>query len=861
MPCFGNGLRAGEFQAAEFTCIGKNGREVSLQATYNPILDIEGRPVKIVKFAMDVSEQKRRFAEIERQKSLFLSNMSHEIRTPMNGIFGMLSLIKDCRLEKDAQAYVDTCIRSADSLLTVLNDVLLYSKAEAGALQLERAPFNLNRVVEDVVHLVSTDRAPDKDIDVTYYMKTDVPVFLLGDAGRLRQVLSNLLGNAVKFTKYGEVSLDVAVASLHPLMIKFDVSDTGIGISEGDQGRLFSPFTQADATITREFGGTGLGLAICKHLAKLFEGTITVQSRLGRGSTFTFVARFDLDSAQAHSSFCDVFDLGEDVSVLRGVKTLIVDDNATNCMALESTLAQFGCKVLSVCSGADAVDALRVASLKGEPFGMCLLDYHMPHMSGIDTARAIASKGFTPTIIALASEFDHALGKEPNILAFCTKPVRRGQLVHLMCKFLRATTESPTTSLSALAGGIMQQVADEENPFRAFTDPAIPKLRVLIAEDNTTNREVLSSLLRREWCDVIEAVNGADAIDKLTDDVRVVLMDVHMPVMDGISATQLILKKRPDVDVIYMTADATEETKAKCSASGAVRLLLKPVKKTLLISTLSNVLLERRTMLLRQNPVAARSFTGIKRLCCLVVDDSQTNRFLAGHLVKKVLGDVDVVFAESGEAALEKTATCSPDLILMDVRMPVGISGIEATRRIRGMLNFVPIVAVTGAGDEAAACKKVGMNDVLIKPLRLEQLAAAILPLLKQHVVAPQASLLVDDSFLEDVDVASRKLLLDDWRTTCGEQISQLLAFCSKKAWKDLRDVAHSLKGSAAQLGAVKVSESAAKIETLGRSGEEQLVATLTRDVEELARLIDLTLVHLKLCGNCRAAKGDKINE
>jgi CheY-like chemotaxis protein len=205
---------------------------------------------------------------------------------------------------------------------------------------------------------------------------------------------------------------------------------------------------------------------------------------------------------------------------------------------------------------------------------------------------------------------------------------------------------------------------------------------------------------------------------------------------------------------------------------------------------------ERRTMLMRQNPVAARPFTGIKRLCCLVVDDSQTNRFLAGHLVKKVLGDVDVVFAESGEAALEKVEMCSPDLILMDVRMPVGRSGIEATRRIRETLKFVPIVAVTGAGDEATvriACKEAGMNDVLVKPLRQEQLVAAIFPLLRQSSVVPrEESLLFDDSFLDDVDVASRKLLLEDWRTTCGEQITQLFALCAKQAWNDLQDVAHS---------------------------------------------------------------------
>jgi two-component system, sensor histidine kinase and response regulator len=344
--------------------------------------------------ATDITEQKRRLAEADRGKSLFLANMSHEIRTPMNGIFGMLSLLKDATLDKTARTYVDTCMRSAESLLAVLNDILLFSKANAGAIELEQIPFNLNNTVEDVLHIVSSNVTPQHDVDVTHFVKPDVPMFLIGDESRLRQVLLNLLSNAVKFTKYGEISLDIAVQSKDPLVLRFDVSDTGIGISEQDQTRLFKPFSQADSSITRQFGGTGLGLAICQHLVHLFGGTLTVQSRLGRGSTFSFTAKFALDGARRHDSLAAALDVAEDdFSLLKDLRVLVIDDNATNCIALETTMRVFGCIARSARSGLDGIDIMKVQAMKGEPVDLVLLDYHMPGMSGIDVARAIARSG------------------------------------------------------------------------------------------------------------------------------------------------------------------------------------------------------------------------------------------------------------------------------------------------------------------------------------------------------------------------------------------------------------------------------------------------------------------------------------
>lgn len=333
----------------ELLGLKRNGTEFSVEISLSPIQSAHRHFVSVA--IRDITERKEVIALKEANKALglakeraesasqakakFVANMSHEIRTPMNGIFGMLSLLKDTTLDKAGRSYVDTCLRSAESLLAVLNDILLYSKADAGAIELEHIPFNLNSTIEDVLHMVSSNVSPSQDIDITSMVKMNVPIFLLGDGLRLRQVLLNFLSNAVKFTKYGEVSLDVSLRAKEPLVIQFDINDTGIGISEEDQERLFAPFSQADASVTRQFGGTGLGLAICKHLVQLFGGQIALQSRLGRGSTFSFtVANFRIDPAHTGHSLAQALDVDEDLGFLKDLRVLIVDDNAYDVLFL-----------------------------------------------------------------------------------------------------------------------------------------------------------------------------------------------------------------------------------------------------------------------------------------------------------------------------------------------------------------------------------------------------------------------------------------------------------------------------------------------------------------------------------------------
>ncbi len=359
----------------------------------------------------------------------------------------------------------------------------------------------------------------------------------------------------------------------------------------------------------------------------------------------------------------------------------------------------------------------------------------------------------------------------------------------------------------------------------ATNDQTLSGVCVMIAEDNKTNRDVLTLLLQQGHCKVVQAVNGVDALDKFTDEVQVVLMDVHMPLLDGVSSTQLLLKRRPSLPVIFLTADVTTETETKCMQAGGLAVLTKPVKKVIIVEAILEALRRKRQRSDSSEFVVKGSARA--RMRCLVVDDNSTNLMLAGHLVHKVFGqDVDVVFADNGQAAVDSVAKRWPEFILMDVKMPV-MDGIEATRKIREM-QLLPrglvIVGVTGLDDSSTMkeCESAGMDIVLTKPLRHDQLRSLVAMVTKSANARtpspePQADTteLVDDSFTLELDADFRKELLADWHRQCGEQLRSMQVMLATANWKALYEVAHSLKGSSMQLGAVQVGQSALMIERL----------------------------------------------
>jgi two-component system sensor histidine kinase/response regulator len=547
----------------EVKCRAKDGNTVWLEAVFVAVPEANGKVVKAVMYGTSIQERKT----AEHDKTVFLANMSHEIRTPMNGILGMLTLLKGAgNLDDVHRRYLETCMRSAESLLSVLNGILFFSKVDANAIKLVHEAFNLNAVIEDAMDVVSMMIRPEQSISLTSFVDVNVPLCLVGDASRLRQVLLNLLSNGVKFTIVGQVCLEVSLVSRvsSSVAVKFDVSDTGIGISETDQKKLFVPFSQVDGSTTRNFDGSGLGLATCKRIVELFGGELTVKSRLGRGSTFTFTAVFDLDGGD--QSLGRALGISpEEASTLERIKVLLVESDATLCASLRETLKYFRCKVVSTRSGKEGLDFMRAASVKDEPFDVVVV---ADHRSVGELSRVTSS---ATKVIGL---FDESMSSGVKVDARLSKPVRRVALLKLICQLFsdgEALDFKPVRSPSVVATG--------------------SESSVLVVEDNAVNREVLAVFLRRCNYDVVEAVDGVDALGKLCEDAfDLVLMDVHMPVLDGISTMRVMKERGYSVPVVVLTADVTDENRVQCKEAGATAVMFKPINMKELVMVMNGIL-------------------------------------------------------------------------------------------------------------------------------------------------------------------------------------------------------------------------------------------------------------------------------
>ncbi len=429
-------IRRGErISQLETVRVRKDGRRVDVSLSTSPIKDENGAVIGAAAIARDISERKRVESELAaardqaieafRLKSHFLANTSHEIRTPMNGVIGMAGLLLETDLSSEQREYAEAIRSSAEALLAILNDILDFSKIEAGKLDLETVDFELATVVEDVADLLAQP-AHAKGLEVATHIRPGVPAVVRGDGGRLRQILMNLVGNAIKFTSSGEVRVTVGCLeeTEKEVLLRFDVIDTGIGISAEDQRRLFTPFLQADSSTTRKYGGTGLGLAICKQLVELMGGEIGVESEQGKGSSFWFTVRLERGSRTA---------VRVPAMELTGVRVLIVDDNGTNRMILQDQVRSWGMLSESAESGPRALEILRARSVQNQPFELVLLDFQMPAMDGLMVAQAIKDDAaIRPAQIVLLTSSGQRI--EPQraqalmIAATLTKPVRQSQL-------------------------------------------------------------------------------------------------------------------------------------------------------------------------------------------------------------------------------------------------------------------------------------------------------------------------------------------------------------------------------------------------------------------------------------------------
>ncbi len=505
-------------------------------------------------------------------KSYFLANMSHEIRTPMNGILGMLQVLKGSMLDSEQLDAMSVMEKSCFAMLSLINDILDISKIEAGKLQMETIPFNLRNTVEDVVQEIGV-RATQKNLETACLIESDVPVLLKGDPGRLRQILVNLLGNAVKFTNEGDVTVRVSMEKEEKenALLQFAVTDTGIGIPQDRINAIFEAFAQADSSTTRNYGGTGLGLAISKKLVKMMGGEILATSEKGQGSNFIFTAHFikDTDSKLINLDY-DAY------LAIKDKRILIVDDNETNQIVFNMMIEPLGCRTTIVSNGFKALEKLRAAAESGDPFELVLIDKMMPVMDGEQAAIKIKSDPLIKeTIIiiltSLGNRGDVKRLKEIGVKGYLIKPIKSSQMQKALLSAFKSVGEDKEESDSMITRhSIAETSLDHED------------ICVLLVEDNTLNQKVALKLIQKAGIKVIIAENGKKAVQALKcSDFHLVLMDVQMPVLDGYMATEQIRRMEQGTDkhvpIIAMTANVMKGDREKCFKAGMDDFIAKPI--------------------------------------------------------------------------------------------------------------------------------------------------------------------------------------------------------------------------------------------------------------------------------------------
>jgi two-component system sensor histidine kinase/response regulator len=595
----------------------RDGRMSWASVTKVPLYNKSGAVVGIIGISRDVSKLKEAETALEhardaalehaRIKSEFLANMSHEIRTPMNAITGMTDLLLDTELDEEQREFVETVRSSTDTLLGIINDILDFSKIEAGKLSIETIDFELRETIEETVEMLA-QRAQAKNVELIYTIDDDVPTALRGDARRIRQVLTNLVTNAVKFTERGEVVVRVAKHSetAQEVHLRFTVNDTGIGMAEKTLPLIFRSFTQADGSTTRKYGGTGLGLAISKQLVEMMRGAIGVESKLGQGSTFWFELPFEKQLASAQD---------ENIPDFQNLRVLVVDDNATHRGTLQHQLGRWRFRSGGAADAPEALRQLRAGAEAKDPFAVALIDMQLPGMDGLTLASAIKNEpslaGTRTVILApFGQRLDHELMEESGVSQCVIKPAKRSRLLDALI------TSTHTEMLVA------PQSASRGAARATRVQPAGASLRILLAEDNAVNQKLALRQLQKLGYTAHAVGNGAEVLQEYERvPYDVILMDCQMPEMDGYEVTRRIRNhekqsagQRPPVYIIAITAHAMEGDREHCLSAGMNDYLTKPLHIAHLDAALTRAIRRRPASEAPAPPLDAVSIAGLKEL-------------------------------------------------------------------------------------------------------------------------------------------------------------------------------------------------------------------------------------------------------